>query len=58
MVLTGRLFYSWDTQQQGTLSLQDVVLGLDRVMSAGLMESIEWFFKLVSSSPDRCPHES
>jgi hypothetical protein len=32
----------------GTLSLQDVVEGLDRVMSAGLMESIEWFFTLVS----------
>jgi len=44
----GRLFYSWDTQHVGTLSLQDVVIGLDRVMSAGLMESIEWFFNLVS----------
>jgi hypothetical protein len=33
----------------GTLSLQDVVEGLDRVMTAGLMESIEWFFTLVSS---------
>jgi hypothetical protein len=32
----------------GTLSLQDVVEGLNRVMSAGLMESIEWFFSLVS----------
>jgi hypothetical protein len=28
--------------------LQDVVVGLDRVMGAGLMESIEWFFNLVS----------
>jgi hypothetical protein len=28
--------------------LQDVVEGLDRVMTAGLMESIEWFFTLVS----------
>jgi hypothetical protein len=43
-----RLFYSWDSQSLGTLSLQDVVVGLDRVMTAGLMESIEWFFKLVS----------
>lgn len=58
LVLMARLFYSWDTQQQGTLSLQDVVLGLDRVMSAGLMESIEWFFKLVSSSPEPCRNEN
>lgn len=43
-----RLFYSWDSQSVGTLSLQDVVEGLDRVMGAGLMESIEWFFNLVS----------
>ena len=43
-----RLFYSWDSQSVGTLSLQDVVEGLDRVMTAGLMESIEWFFTLVS----------
>lgn len=42
-----RMFFAWDTQGQGSLSLQDVVLGLDRVMSAGLMESIEWFFELV-----------
>lgn len=41
------MFFAWDTQGQGSLSLQDVVLGLDRVMSAGLMESIEWFFELV-----------
>ena len=51
--LIDRLFYSWDTQSQGTLSLQDVVLGLDRVMTADLMGSIEWFFNLVRfhSSP-------
>lgn len=42
-----RLFYSWDVQGLGTLALQDVVVGLDRVMKAGLMESIEWFFNLV-----------
>lgn len=47
-----RLFYSWDTQKLGTLSLQDVVEGLDRVMSAGLMESIEWFFQLHDKDGD------
>ncbi|KAL7420012.1 hypothetical protein Q5752_004976 [Cryptotrichosporon argae] len=36
----------WDSQELGTLSLQDVVTGLNRVMNAGLMESIEWFFEL------------
>ena len=46
-----RLFYSWDSQRQGTLALQDVVLGLDSIMSGGLMESIEWFFNLVSPPP-------
>lgn len=46
-VADDRLFYSWDSQKVGTLSLQDVVEGLDRVMTAGLMESIEWFFALV-----------
>lgn len=42
------LFYSWDVQKLGTLCLQDVVIGLNRVMTAGLMESIEWFFNLAS----------
>jgi predicted transport protein len=47
-----RLFYSWDKQKVGTLSLQDVVEGLDEVMSGGLMESIEWFFKLHDKDGD------
>ncbi|WVQ83298.1 hypothetical protein IAT38_005437 [Cryptococcus sp. DSM 104549] len=47
-----RLFFAWDSQGQGTLSLQDVVLGLDRVMSAGLMEAIEWFFELHDKNKD------
>lgn len=50
--LIDRLFFSWDSQQQGTLSLQDVVIGLDRVMTAGLMESIEWFFNLHDKNKD------
>ncbi|GFZ47757.1 GTPase-activating protein GYP2 [Saitozyma sp. JCM 24511] len=50
--LIDRLFYAWDSQQVGTLSLQDVVLGLDRVMTAGLMESIEWFFELHDKNKD------
>ncbi|OCF45828.1 GTPase activating protein [Kwoniella heveanensis CBS 569] len=50
--LIDRLFFAWDTQKQGTLSLQDVVWGLDRVMTAGLMESIEWFFELHDKDKD------
>ncbi|WVQ75931.1 hypothetical protein IAR50_005566 [Cryptococcus sp. DSM 104548] len=50
--LLDRLFYAWDHQGQGSLSLQDVVIGLDRVMSAGLMESIEWFFELHDKDKD------
>ncbi|KAK4687780.1 TBC1 domain family member 8/9, partial [Tremellales sp. Uapishka_1] len=50
--LIDRLFYSWDIDQQGTLSLQDVVLGLNKVMTAGLMESIEWFFELHDKNKD------
>nr|ODN93686.1 GTPase activating protein [Cryptococcus depauperatus CBS 7855] len=50
--LLDRLFYAWDTLNQGSLSLQDVVLGLDQVMSVGLMESIEWFFKLHDKDND------
>ncbi|UOH84190.1 hypothetical protein LQV05_000984 [Cryptococcus neoformans] len=50
--LIDRMFFAWDTQGQGSLSLQDVVLGLDRVMSAGLMESIEWFFELHDKDKD------
>nr|XP_018265399.1 GTPase activating protein [Kwoniella dejecticola CBS 10117]OBR87557.1 GTPase activating protein [Kwoniella dejecticola CBS 10117] len=47
-----RLFFAWDSQDQGTLSLQDVVMGLNRVMTAGLMESIEWFFELHDKDKD------
>ncbi|EIW71253.1 hypothetical protein TREMEDRAFT_71100 [Tremella mesenterica DSM 1558] len=50
--LIDRLFFSWDTQQLGTLSLQDVVIGLDTVMTSGLMESIEWFFNLHDKNKD------
>ncbi|KAK6903668.1 hypothetical protein I203_107173 [Kwoniella mangroviensis CBS 8507] len=50
--LIDRLFFAWDSQNQGTLSLQDVVLGLNRVMTAGLMESIEWFFELHDKDKD------
>ena len=39
--LIDRLFYSWDRSSKGALSLQDIVIGLDTIIGAGLMESIE-----------------
>ncbi|WVR04682.1 hypothetical protein IAU60_001693 [Kwoniella sp. DSM 27419] len=50
--LIDRLFFAWDSQNIGTLSLQDAVMGLNRVMTAGLMESIEWFFELHDKDKD------
>lgn len=49
-----RLFHFWDTEQRGTLSLQDIVLGLDRVIFArgDADASMEWFFKLHSRGKD------
>ncbi|KAJ9103840.1 hypothetical protein QFC21_002302 [Naganishia friedmannii] len=50
--LVDRIFYWWDTSHKGSLSLQDVVLGLDKVCWGGLMESIEWFFVLHDNNKD------
>lgn len=49
-----RLFHHWDSEQRGTLSLQDIVTGLDGIMFArdDVMASIEWFFKLHSQGKD------
>ncbi|GHJ83929.1 hypothetical protein NliqN6_0331 [Naganishia liquefaciens] len=50
--LIDRIFFWWDTTHQGSLSLQDVVIGLDNVVWGGLMESIEWFFVLHDNNKD------
>ncbi|KAI0032681.1 TBC-domain-containing protein [Vararia minispora EC-137] len=47
-----RLFFFWDSSFRGSLSLQDLVTGLDGVMFNGLMESIEWFFNLHDKNKD------
>ncbi|THH10567.1 hypothetical protein EW146_g8334 [Bondarzewia mesenterica] len=47
-----RLFYFWDTSYRGSLSLQDLVSGLDGVMFNDLMENIEWFFNLHDKNKD------
>ncbi|KAN0065061.1 hypothetical protein ACQY0O_001556 [Thecaphora frezii] len=45
-----RLFRFWDREKKGTLSLQDIVSGLDAVMfnQDDVMANIQWFFELHS----------
>ncbi|GAK62780.1 TBC-domain-containing protein [Moesziomyces antarcticus] len=45
-----RLFRFWDREKRGTLSLQDIVTGLDAVMfnQDDVMANIQWFFELHS----------
>ncbi|EPQ29727.1 uncharacterized protein PFL1_02947 [Pseudozyma flocculosa PF-1] len=45
-----RLFRFWDKEKKGTLSLQDIVSGLDAVMfnQDDVMANIQWFFELHS----------
>ncbi|KAL5492303.1 hypothetical protein ACEPAI_3750 [Sanghuangporus weigelae] len=47
-----RLFFFWDMSCRGTLSLQNIVDGLDGVMFNDLMENIEWFFNLHDKNKD------
>ncbi|KAH8116325.1 TBC-domain-containing protein [Phellopilus nigrolimitatus] len=47
-----RLFYFWDASCRGSLSLQDIVDGLDGVMFNDLMDNIEWFFNLHDNDKD------
>ncbi|UZJ52900.1 hypothetical protein CBS101457_002220 [Exobasidium rhododendri] len=48
--VTTRIFHHWDVEKRDTLSLQDIVTGLDGIIFArdDVMASIEWFFKLHS----------
>lgn len=45
-----RLFHFWDSEQRGTLSLQDIVSGLDSIIFArgDADASVEWLFQLHS----------
>ncbi|GAC72884.1 GTPase-activating protein VRP [Moesziomyces antarcticus T-34] len=45
-----RLFRFWDREKRGTLSLQDIVTGLDAIMfnQDDVMANIQWFFELHS----------
>jgi Ca2+-binding EF-hand superfamily protein len=41
-----RLFKTWDTQSSGSLTLTDVVIGLDKLVNTNLLESISSFFEI------------
>lgn len=41
-----RLFDLWDSQNQASLNLQDVMTGLDAMVNPDMMELINWFFGL------------
>ncbi|KAK0539221.1 hypothetical protein OC842_001042 [Tilletia horrida] len=45
-----RIFRAWDTEKRGSLSLQNVVSGLNGIMfnTDDVMTNIEWFFKVHS----------
>ncbi|GAA95389.1 uncharacterized protein L969DRAFT_44592 [Mixia osmundae IAM 14324] len=50
--LINRIFYAWDVDRKGALSLQNIVSGLDRAMFNDLMGNIEWFFTLHDNNKD------
>lgn len=41
-----RLFHHWDSEQQGAITLADLVVGLNKLTASDLMESIANFFEL------------
>ncbi|CAH7685043.1 rab-GTPase-TBC domain-containing protein [Phakopsora pachyrhizi] len=50
--LIDRLFKDWDRSNKGSLSLQDVVLGLNKFLMNDLMSNVEAFFRLHDSDKD------
>nr|ASF90223.1 hypothetical protein SPAR02025 [Bartheletia paradoxa] len=50
--LVDRLFYYWDKEGMGALSLQDIINGLDQVVFSDLMGSIQFFFDLHDKNRD------
>ncbi|CAN3373678.1 hypothetical protein DIURU_005480 [Diutina rugosa] len=46
-----RLFDHWDRDKHGTLTLGDIVSGLDKLCDPDLMASIENFFELYANNP-------
>ncbi|KAH9812374.1 hypothetical protein DFH28DRAFT_1061793 [Melampsora americana] len=50
--LIDRLFFDWDKSRKGSLSLQDVVHGMDQHLNNDLMANIQVFFALHDSDKD------
>lgn len=47
-----KLFNNWDSAKLGELTINDVVLGLDRLVSPDLLESMNYFFSLFDQDSD------
>lgn len=47
-----RLFKNWDTGNLGDLTLNDVVSGLDKLLSRDMLESVNYFFSLYDEDGD------
>lgn len=50
--LIDRLFHAWDRSNKGSLSLQDIVLGLSQFMFNDLMANMQAFFNLHDGDKD------
>ncbi|EGG09085.1 uncharacterized protein MELLADRAFT_77188 [Melampsora larici-populina 98AG31] len=50
--LIDRLFFDWDKSRKGSLSLQDVVHGMDQHLNNDLMANIQVFFALHDNDKD------
>ncbi|GAA6011687.1 hypothetical protein JCM8202_004117 [Rhodotorula sphaerocarpa] len=51
-VFVDRIFTAWDTTGEGSLSLQDVVNGLDSVLFNDLMQNVAWLFSVYDADHD------
>lgn len=53
--LATRLFHAWDSEKAGSLSLQDIVSGLDQIMfcDGDIAHTTEWLFRLHSHGKDK-----
>lgn len=50
--LIDRIFTRWDTHVEGSLSFQDIVVGLDGVLFNDLMTNLAWLFSIHDSDRD------
>lgn len=50
--ILSRLFFDWDRSRKGSLSLQDIVNGMDGFLNNDLMANIQIFFTLHDNDKD------